>query len=334
MAPRKKKDQPAPETQALIDAIAFCSIAQQEVGTPNETHITLQNKTAMTYNGIIAVGTHTDFADIRTCPHTLKLLAALKKCKAEYSITQTEASQLVVRSGQFRAIVPCLKIEDIHSTWPDNPVAAINDTIKEGFATLNPLIAEKSQHVITASLLLQGGSMIATDRSLIAEFWHGIDLPPGLVIPKVTVNAVAKSHKKLAQLGFSDNSVTFWFEDYSWIKTQMHAEPWPDTTQFFTKPANPKPVTSKLIEAVEAVGPFTEDGFIYFGNESVASHRDNSVGATHDIPTLRFSGEAPIVGLKRMLTALTFAKAIDFDADPNYMYMQGDRIRAVLSKSR
>lgn len=334
MAPRKKKDQPAPETAALIEAIAFCSTAQQEVGTANETHIILQNKTAMTFNGIIAVGTSTDFPDIRTCPHTLQLLAALKKCKAEYSITQTEAHQLVVRSGQFRAIVPCLKIEDMHMTWPDNPVAVINDTIKEGFAALNPLIAEKSQHVITASLLLQGGSMIATDRSLIAEFWHGIDLPPGLIIPKVAVNAIAKEKKKLAQLGFSNTSVTFWFEDYSWIKTQMHAEPWPDTSQFFVKPANPKPIAKKLVEAVEAVAPFTKDGFIYFGNESVASHRDNSEGATHDIPTLTFQGEAPIVGLKRMLTALTFATHIDFDADPNYMYMQGDRIRAVLSKSR
>jgi len=334
--PSKKSEQAA-ETAALIKAIEFVNTAQKgpganAVGLPYQTHTILRARTAQAYDGVLAGGIGIEFAEINTAAHTDKLLAALKRCKAEYSVTQVDGGQLVVKSGSFRAVVDCLNPADLASNalMPDDPVAVINDNIKKGFATLNPLVAENAQHVVTSSLLLQSNTMVATDRILIAEYWHGIHLPPGLVIPKAALTAIVKTDKPLARLGFSDGSVTFWFEDMSWIKTQRHSEAWPDTSHIFNFTPAVEETPKKLREAVEAVAPFAAEGCVWLNHNEVASHLDNATGATHDCKGL--PGGA-VFGIKRLLDVLNITTHVDWTSSGLGVYFTDNAtVRALLSK--
>lgn len=328
--PSKKKEQSA-ETIALIKALEFCATAQKDQGLPYQSHIILRSKTAQAYDGVLTTGIGIEFADVNTAAHTVQLLAALKKCKAEHSITQLDNGQLVVRSGAFRAIVQAMNPDDLQSNalWPDNPIAPIDDRLKAGFQALSPLVQESAPHVVTTTLMLQANTMMATDRVLFAEYWHGIDLPPGLVLPKAFLTAVLKCDKKLTQFGYSENSVTFWFEDYSWIKTQRHSEPWPDTSHIFNFIPTVEDIPKKLREAVESVAPFSQEGAVYLNQGEVASHLDNATGATFDCDKLP-GGQ--IFTIKRLLACLDFANKVDWNTSRLGSYFQGDSIRAMLSK--
>lgn len=46
---------------------------------------------------------------------------------------------------------------------------------------------------------MQAGSIVATNGAIIFEYWHGIDLPPNMLIPKVAAQAVVKCSKPLAK---------------------------------------------------------------------------------------------------------------------------------------
>jgi hypothetical protein len=330
---RGKKAQQAAETVKLIEALSFCAVAQHDIGQPYQSHIMLANRTAVAFDGILSAGTMTELPDVNTCPHTLKLIAALKKCKAEYSMTQTEGNQLVIKSGAFRAIIPCLPREEMTTGYPDNQIAPIDDRLKDGFKILDKIIVENAQTVLQSSVLLRANTMVATDRMLIVEFWHGIDLPPNLILPKAFVSAIAKSDKKLKWFGYSEHTVTFWFEDNSWIKTQLYVEQWPNIDAQWNFEPTLGPVPKKLREAAEAVAPFSENGALYLSEDLVASHPAEGVGATHDCPGLDFGdGLFPIFGIKRLYHMLDLAEQVDWNAKDGASYFVGNGCRGLISK--
>lgn len=322
------------EADALLRAVDFVMCAQSDKSDamPYQTHAILRNKTIMTFDGVLAAGTNCDFGEVSTAPHSFMLAAALKKCKTAYSVTQLANGNLVIKSGAFKAIIPALEFVAMATTsiYPDNPIAPIDDRIKDGFALLNPLLVESSQHVVTSTLLLQGYSMMATDRVLLTEFYHGVDLPPGLVLPKAFVNAVAKCPKKLARFGFSPSSVTFWYEDHSWIRSQLHTAEWPNAARIFGQPMTATvEIPKKLKEAVDSCVPFCREGLIYLNQNEVASHLDNADGATYDCKELP---GGHIFAVKRLLDVLKFATHVDWLSSDLGACFFGQNIRAMLGK--
>jgi hypothetical protein len=330
MARKPKEAVPTTSADQLLEAITLVAECQSDTGLPYQMHCVMRNRTVMATDGVITIGAVTEFSDVNTAPHTLRLLTALKRCKKEHSITQTANNQIVVKAGAFRAVVPCMSIEDLApSMLPDNPIAPIDDRIKEGFKALNHLLAEKSEYVVTSSILLEAYTMAATDRMLMVQFAHGWNLPPGLVLPKVFVTAVINAKRPLKQFGYSPTSVTFWFDDNSWIRTQLHTEAWPNLNVIFNKTPNLEELPKKFTDAVEAVYSFSDDGAIYLGENEVCSHLDNAVGASHDCRGI--PGNAAF-GVKRIRSVLPLVNKVDWAYNDNYVYFEGDRVRACLSK--
>ena len=337
MAPRKQPKELS-ETEKLVKAIEFIAVAQKDpdknkdLGLTYQAHMSLQRGSAVAFDGVLAAGTAIDLGDVVAAPQTFKLLAALKRCKAQYSVTQLESGAgLVIRSGQFRATVDAMPLQDLatYSVYPDNPFVAVDDRLKVGFNMLNPLLVENTQFVVTSTLLLQNGTMKATDRALLVEYWHGLQLPASVVVPKAAVTAVAKCSKSLVALGGSSNSITFWFADNSWIKTQLHTEPWPNTDGIFNFAPVITELPKKLKEAVEAVAPFSPDGSVFLNKDEVASHLDNATGATHDCKGLEGGF---IFNIKRLTDVLSFATHADWSSSNVGVYFQGENMRAMLAR--
>ena len=328
-----KKDKPAQETVELIEAIKFCAVAQREIGLPYQTHIIMRANTALAFDGVLTVGTRTGF-DISTAPHTLRFLAALQKCKSAYSVTQTESGQLIVKSGAFRAVVPCLPVDDLATNWPDNASHAVDGAaLKRLFGQLVGVISEGATSTVASSLLLTRNSMVVCDRYLLIEAWHGLDLPGEYLLPKAFIQAVAKCPRAIVALGFGETSVTFWFDDNSFIKSQVHSEKYPDYNGVFARAdTGVAPVPETLVEAIKAVAPFSEDGAVYFSEKQVASHLNDVIGATHDCKGLRFEGKPNLAfNIGRIMSALSVATAWNMHASERGMYFVGEGIRGMLS---
>lgn len=291
-SPTKAKKKAA---QGLFDALSFIQPATNDMQDYQE-FARFSNKWAVAFDGALAMG-HPIEEELNLCPHLGRLKAAIDKAGSTIAIAATENGRLSVSGEKLRAVVPCLPPERYPPVMPDVQCAVIDDRIKEGFKALTKLAKDEADKVHEATVLLRGNSMVATNGQLILEFWHGIDLPPGLAIPQRAAQALAKSTKPLTGFGFDwGRSATFYFEGGAWLKTQLYDEPWPNVDDILNIAAYPSDVPVGLWDGLDAIEKFSEDGGIHFDTDKLRSTYatmandgapELNYGATYDVPGLQ-----------------------------------------------
>lgn len=292
-----------------------------------ETHVQLKQNWAIAFNGILAAGEPIK-EDLIACPNAHILKEALAKCGQSFSITQLQ-DKLSIKEGKFKALVPCLPIEDIQSASPDPIVAELNNQFALSIEAVSK-IPEDENRVVTASILVQNGSVFATDAKIMLEHWHGVNLPK-LVLPKSVIKPLSKSSKQLTKFGYGNSSCTFYYEDGSWLKSQYFAEDWPDIRPILDKKTNAYPVPEGLFEAIRALDPFSETGFVYFDSNIIRSHPDPEAGASYEVYGIP---KGPILNIDQMLTLEPYIKTIDFLVPSGAATMTifyGDRCRGAIA---
>lgn len=330
----KGKTAPNPAT-GLIAAIKFVGLAQAKNGTVAETFCHLANQWAAASNGVLTIATRIE-EDLNACPQTATFLDALQRVETDLSITQISQGFLSVASGDFRGVVPCAPFDQVPISPPDDPVAVIDDRLKAAFEAVLKVPNELSPLPHTAGVLLQSGSVVATNGAIILEYWHGIDLPPNMLVPKVALQAVLKSGKPLVRFGFSQTSVTFWFEDQSFIKTQIFAGQFPAYKSVIEcNYGDMWPVPTDFFKAVAAVANFSENGSIFFKNGQVVSNLNDETPSFYKV-----EGLPEGVGFDGKLLALIADKASRFlftEADPTgrneipRLFFVGENLRGVVA---
>lgn len=304
----KKPKKPSEKTSSqLLEVVRFLSLITKEEGTPNETHILLSNKTATAFNGTIGAGCIIE-EELFAAPHAKTFLNALQQCGEKYSVTQLDQSKLSIKSGPFKAIVPCIDPTLLYFPTPDTNVAPIDDSFKTSLQLIEKIKPENGQRVITLSFLLNGQSIIATDGKILVEAWHGLNLPTNVPIPKAII-PVLLSSKNLTGFGLSQSTVTFYLEDNSFIRSQLYADAWPDISHVIDKPSSPIPLPKDFFKALEAVGSFSTNGMVYFKDGKLTSHPDNEVGAEFEVEELR---KGPVYSVKYLSLIKGMAEKIDF----------------------
>lgn len=323
---RKPKEQNS-GAASLIEALKFVGLAQQKEGTPTQTHCIINGGRMMAFNGIFATG-HLVEDDLSACPHTTRLLDALGKCGANLSITQLDSGRLSIKSDRFKAFVPCIPFDQLTAVEPDAPCATIDDRLKVGFDLVAPILSETAQKAMFAGALLQAGSIVGTNGHVLVECWHGIDLPPGLLIPKAALQALVKTPKKLAKFGFSPNSATFFFDDDSFIKTQLYSEPYPDYARIFPADVNPWPLPEGFFEAVRKIQSLSDDKIVYFDASglTVKDAQKNQSGA-YEMQGLK---QGLAFNMEYLSIVESVFKQVDFESEPGKAVFFGDNARGAL----
>lgn len=299
--PSKKNKKAA---QGLYDALSFIEPATNDMQEYQE-FVRFSNGWAVAFDGALAMG-HPIQEELSVCPHLGRLKIAIDKAGSMIAISPTENGRLSVNGEKLRAIVPCLPPERYPPVMPDQNIAVLTDAVKDGFKAVTALAKEDADRVVEASILLRANSMVGTNGALILEFWHGIDLPPGIAIPQRAAKAIAKSTKPLVGFGFDwGRSATFYFEGGAWLKTQLYDEAWPEVDSILNAPFYPSDVPEGLWEGLDAVEKFSEDGGIHFDNDKLRSTyatfgmneapgqeteppaQELNYGATWDVPGLQ-----------------------------------------------
>lgn len=329
---RKPGSSKEPSKSSLLMALEFCSCVSEKLGAPYETHIGLKNNWAIAFNGTVAAGAPI-VEDIYCYPHNLLLIDALSKCDESFSLTQLDNGRLSIKSGKFKAIIPCLDPLLMQTASPDPQIVGITNKFKEAVEAVGVLANENAQHVLTASVLMNGATVISTNRVMLLEYWHGLDLPPNVPLPKEFVKALAKQKKNLTGFGFSHNSATFYFEDGCWIRTQLYSDSWPDVSSILNREANLWSIDPSFFKALDTVASFSEDGNVYSRLNLLCSHVDEGAGATYECNGIPADFVYPI---KQLLIMKPYVKKIDYMTkglnNSSYcLYFEGDEMRGVIS---
>lgn len=320
--PKKTVKPKGNKSVALFEELDFISVVCNK-DIPSSQFACFNNGRLTATNNKITAGIKTD-VDITARPQITQLLEAIRNCPAEFAMTQIDAGKIFVKSGKFTATIPCLP-EELPGYTPDAPCAPISDALKDALEIVAPFSMEGAKKVILGSGFIKKGSVTSTDGEIILESWHGIDLPQ-LIIPKSFISAILESKKPLARFGFSNSSVTIFFEDNSWIRTQLHNEQWPDTDKILNVVANPIPLPEGFYKALIAIEPFSKTGNVYFGEGCLQSHRDKSEGAVYEVPGVKFG---PCFSIKQLKRIEPFMSKVDFYSQ-NYAIFYGDKTRGVL----
>mgnify|MGYP001231025984 CR=1 FL=1 len=296
-----------------------------------EHHVVLKDGWAMMHNGIIAAGERIT-ESFNICPHNDLLIQALSKCGQNVSFTELETQRLSVKSDKFRAIIPCLSLYDMMIPSPDPRCATVDDRLKDAIRAVSALADDDPTRLIKASILIDSGSAYATDGHVLIEAWHGIDLPPMLALPKAIIAPLVKNQKKLSGFGYSQSSCTFYYDDGSWIKSQFYADKWPDVAHAINQASQQTPLPDNFYDGLAAVEKFSDDGYVYFDNGVLRSHRTADEGASYEVLGLP---QGPIMKISNLKMIKPYVKTVDFLARNGKMLMwYGENVRgAIMGRS-
>lgn len=282
MAKKPKVDQ-SEQINSLIKALDFVSQAQRKEGMPNQTHCRIGDGWIVAYDGLLTIGHKVD-EDLNARPNSTKLTTALKKCKDKFSITQLDEFKLTIKSGRFKATVDCLAYDALMIQDPDPQCAVVTPALVDGMRAVVDCLVDspESGRAFTGAALLQADSIVGTNGYLMVEFWHGIDLPPDLLIPKKALQAIIKAGKELTGLGFCETSVTFHFADGSFIKTQTYNERYPNYKVVFVDGLNYNKIHPDFFEGVDMISGFSKMKTCYFKDGGLSSHSNTNEGAFYE----------------------------------------------------
>lgn len=322
-APAKKTANPA---ASLIAALKFISPAQKKAGPTNVQFSHIAHNWAAACDGVLTIAAPV-VEDLAACPNTLQFIDALSKAGDELSITQLNPSALAVSSGAFRALVPCVSFDEVPIFAPDPNIAVIDDRIKTALGAVMGLATDGAPNATFAAVLLEANSAVATNGHALLQYWHGLDLPPGMLIPKLSAAAIAKASKTLTGFGYSGPSATFWFEDGSFIKTQLFNEHYPNYDRVLQcDDLNPWPVPAEFFKAVRAVESFSHTGNVFFEGGAVLSQNDE--GAS----TYKVEGLPERMGFnaKYLLMVEDAFKKAHFDPAEKKVIFFGENMRGAI----
>lgn len=335
MAKRPSKKAPAEDT-GLLAALKFVALAQHDVGTVYQTHcrFTQMNNTGyvVAFDGILAAG-HPVQEEIPICPHTHRLINALERVAGAVSMTALDTKQLAIKSDKFRALVSCIGDGDLTYAWPDPPQWPLNDAFKVAANIASTFNTEGGQTVMQASIVTRDQSLIGTTGLVVIEAWHGIPTPPGMIIPVSFVKALNKVTKPITRFGFSEGSLTVFFEGDAWLKTQLYQEQFPnvDKVLAYTETAKPVPLAKDVIEGIKAVQPFAETPQVWLGNGKVHSHDDPEQGAAFEAKNAVASVS---LNSKNVLALADIITQIDYTGNDTVIPFFGDKVRGAFARYR
>lgn len=327
------RGRPKKPTQAslLLEALTF---VEPGVGDhePWQAFVRLHNNMAVAYSTQIAAG-HPIAEELTLAPQWDKLKLALSKADKSLVIAETPGGQLSVsgqsKGGKIRALVPCMSPNDMPNVYPDQPIAfnGNGNILREAFKVCGVFTSEAARNVHEASLLLEANVCTGTNGHCLLQFWHGVDLPPLIVLPKLFTQSVVKTDKDITGFGFTWNhdgtkvaSFTLWFDGGGWIKTQCYADNWPNVGSVIDVATYPIECPAMMFDAIDAVAKFNDNGQVSFGNEKIMSHDSEEVGAQIEVKGIQagktFNG--------KYLKAITpFVKTIDMTTFTDRIFFFG-----------
>lgn len=315
-----KKEKPATQ---IIKALEFVKPICKSKGLIQEQHCKIAWNYVISSNDEMTIGCPIEI-DFEAYPHLTQLIAAFKKTGESLVITNFDDC-VSIQSDNFEAIVPCCELGQVEFDDPDilDEACQCDSRLIQSLKALAPIAERKSDNPFKTCVKISTDVSIATDGKQLIEYYTGAMIPT-LFIPKKSAEIIGKIKKQLSGIGWSDDSVTFWFDDNSFVKTKIVDATDNDTNQFF-KCENFHEVPENFFESLEKLKPFAIDNKVYLTREKIYAGRgDNESNVTIDGLT-----ENMIFNVNYLLNFKNFTM-ISFDADRTCVEFQNEIARGIV----
>lgn len=289
-------------------------------------HVIIENGHVRGSGSVMSAGAAFD-TDLSCCPHSETLLKAVRSCKDVVGLSVTPSGRLCVKSGRFRALVPCLTdpTPGVHP-MPSGTTEIDIDGAKliKTFELLMPFVSVDTIRPWTNGILLRDQSAFATNNMSIIQAWLGVNIPEALNIPLAAIKIIVKHGIPPAKIISDGASITFIYNDNRWIKTLLYETTWPPLDTILDVKSNPRDIPDGFFAGIASLAKFGAD--IYFRDGQLCTSTHDNDGATYVVEGLASEG---IYQLELLALLDGVASTADFDRYPEPATFFGDGVRGV-----
>jgi hypothetical protein len=295
---------------------------------PALMHFRIREGRVTGYNGTVALSSPIDL-DITASPRAKPFVKAIERCEDETTVIHlTPAGKLSLRSGGFKAFIECTEDSEIlDMIIPEGREVEVADGFIEAMKALSPFIGTDASRPWSSGVLLRGYSAYATNNIIVAEYWLGQGMPE-INLPSAAIAELVRIKEMPQKILMSKNSVTFFFSQDRWMRTQLLGSDWPDVAPLLNKESNMEPFPEQLFDAVEKLTPFIgEEGRIYFRDGFISTSPEDGAGASIEIEGLPSYGA---YHFRHLMSLKGIAEQIDFTQHPQPCSFAGSRLRGII----
>lgn len=313
--------------QQLLQALKFVrgAVAKKDF-IPALKHFKIDNGFIYGSNGVMQLSAPIE-ADLCACPQASTFIKAIERCKD--TVRMTVSDQLTIKSGKFRASVPCIDI----NTFPlfnQEPYTYVeNQDICAVLQKLQPFIGTDASRPWCCGVLL-GGGYAYTTNNITAVQANVAAVTPYINIPGAAVDEIVRIKEEPLKIGVGKKSVCFVYPNGSQLHTcVLECNQWPNIPRLLDLPNNANEIDDIIFEYAEQLLPFTDEmSTLYFKPLCISTHARIEEGAAYtDIPYIDF--EAVFHG-KMLLLLKDVCERADFSTYPKPCYFEGHGVRGVI----
>lgn len=303
------------------------SIAKKDLGT-GLTFFRIQSGRIQGYNGKIALSAPIDM-DIECSPKASTLVSAISNCNDTVQLGLTKAGKLSVKSGNFRSYVQC--IDDVTPVVePEGEFIDIDGAVvMKALTTLENFIGDDAARPWSNGILFSGSSAFATNNVIIAEHWLGSPFPVEVVVPRYAIKEMLRIKRPPTQMQISETSLTLYYEDGSWLRSNLIDAKWPDVSRFFQGESEQRVIPETFFEGLNSLDSFTDKfNRVTFESGMMRTHsKDFEEGASYELEWIKDKGTFMLPMLAKLEGV---AEKIDLSQYPEPCTWSGEAVRGVI----
>ena len=320
----------------MLEQLKFCQGAVSKKNLlPVLNHYMLCEGRLTAYNGEIALST--EIAIKTTCfPKADKFYKAIQQCQPGtiVDLSLTDGDNLRVRNGKFRAIVPCLKDEqgiDIEPEGDRHPLDG--EALYKALETIEPFIGNDASRPWSNGILFRDQCVVATTNAILIQQWVKQSILPEVNLPRQTIREILRIKKIPTAVMSSKHSVTFLYENGSWLKSHLLATTWPNLDDILKSDGNETlyELPNDFFDGLRSIEPFVDQTFkkVYFRDNAISTHQVDEEGAFYEFESpFPYGG---VYNIEMLLKLDGVVETIDFGAYPNKALFYGpDNIRGYI----
>lgn len=302
-------------------------------------HFVIHDGWARSFDGIMSMQTSFDNMNLSVRPHAREFIKAIAACDEEKNtigMHVTPTGRLSVQSGKFKAFVPCLDPtkEAAPIPKPEGLEFEVSEKLLKAITDLAPFMSIDASRPWSQGIRLAGDSAYATNNIVLVQRFSGTVFPFEIIVPAEFVKTIAKIDQKPVIAQVSESSLSFFYANKRWIRTQLVVGQWPENLEnVFKNSATAKPLPDDFFTALDALKPFMDDrGRVYIYPDRLATSNVPDEGASVDVDTGISGGQLFHLEYLRMLQPM-ITKA-DFEQYPAPCPWFGEELRGMIVGQR
>ncbi len=311
----------------MLEALKFVQGAVASKGfAPELTHFCIRDGYVKGFNGSLALSSPIEL-DIEATPKAVPFIKAIQACRGETALHLSKAGRLGIKSGKFKAFINCID-QEYPDVEPEGEKVEISGSFVKHLRMIIPFVAEDASRPWSRGILLEGKTATATNNIIILQKWLSEPFPIRVNLPLAAARELVRIKEEPTHFSLTENTISFYYEDGRWLRTNLIDQPWPDISPILERPAEVASFPEGFFQSVEDVIPFLDEAnTLRFKDGVMKTSEEEGDGASVEYPEITenfaFNG-------KQLLKLAGVADTIDFSLYPAPCLFFGDSLRGAI----